>query len=80
MVRELLGESLLVIAGGTVLGLLGALSTTRLLRSLLFEIRPTDPMTFAVAILVLGAVALLAAYIPARRAAGIDPVEALRAE
>jgi putative ABC transport system permease protein len=80
VVRELLGESLLVIGGGTALGLLGALAVTRLLRSLLFEVRPTDPATFTGAIVILGAVALLAAYIPARRAAEIDPVEALRAE
>lgn len=80
VIREMLRESLLVIAGGTVLGLLGALAATRLLRSLLFEVQPTDPATFAGAIAILGAVALLAAYIPARRAAGIDPVEALRSE
>jgi predicted permease len=80
VVRELLRESLVVIAGGTVLGLLGAFAATRLLRSLLFEVRPTDPATYAGAIAILAAVALLAAYIPARRAAGIDPVEALRAE
>ncbi|HXU29459.1 MAG TPA: ABC transporter permease [Thermoanaerobaculia bacterium] len=80
VVREMLGESLLVIVGGTALGLFGALAATRLLRSLLFEVQPTDPATFAGAIAILGVVALLAAYIPARRAAGIDPVEALRAE
>ncbi len=80
VIRELLRESLLVIAGGSALGLLGALAATRLLRSLLFEVRPNDPWTLTGAVAILGAVALIAAYIPARRAAGIDPVEALRAE
>lgn len=80
VIREMLGESLRVIVGGAAIGLLGALAGTRLLRTLLFEVQPGDPMTLAGAVVILSSVALLAAYIPARRATAIDPVEALRAE
>ena len=65
---------------GTALGVVGAFGATRLLRALLFEVNPADPVTFAVAALVLGAVALAACWVPARRATGADPLEALRAE
>jgi putative ABC transport system permease protein len=53
---------------------------TRLMGSLLFEVAPTDPYTFAAVILLLAAVTLLASYLPARRTARVDPVVALRAE
>jgi ABC-type lipoprotein release transport system permease subunit len=52
----------------------------RLMKSLLFGISPADPVTYAAVPMVLVAAAVLASYIPARRAAGVDPVEALRAE
>ena len=66
--------------GGAVLGLLGAWFCTRLLESLLFEARAHDPMIFGMAISALVAVALLAAWIPARRAMRVDPMIALRYE
>ncbi len=74
------GRALLLAAIGVVLGVAGAIALTRLLRSMLFGVSPTDPLTFAGASLFLLAVAALAGYIPARRAAGIDPGIALREE
>ena len=57
-----------------------ALGLTRFMQSLLFEVDPADPLTFAAIALFLAAVAMLAGYVPARRAARIDPVVSLRAE
>jgi putative ABC transport system permease protein len=65
---------------GIGLGLAGALALTRLMVSLLFEVRPTDPAILIAVALLLGAVAVLACYIPARRALSIDPMTALRRE
>jgi predicted lysophospholipase L1 biosynthesis ABC-type transport system permease subunit len=65
---------------GIALGVVAALAAARVLSSLLFGVAPTDPVSFAVTIVVLGAAALLACYGPARRAARIDPMAALRAE
>jgi putative ABC transport system permease protein len=76
----ILGAGLRVLAIGMGAGLCGALALTRLLQGLLFGVRPHDPATFAAVAGVLGAVALLASWIPARRAARIDPARALRTE
>ena len=65
---------------GTLAGLGGALVLTRFLRGLLFEIQPTDPATFVAVAILLTLVALLACYIPARRAMRVDPMVALRYE
>jgi len=71
----------LALAGtGVVIGLGAAAVLTRLMKSLLFGVTPLDPLTYAAVPLVLAAAALLASYLPARRAALVDPVEALKAE
>jgi len=75
-----LREGLILTAAGVGIGLGVALALTRILRGLLFEITPTDPVTFVSTALLLGVVALLACYLPARRAARIDPMVALRCE
>jgi ABC-type antimicrobial peptide transport system permease subunit len=71
----------LVLAGiGTAVGIVGALGLTRVIESLLYEISPTDPVTLLAVAALLPAIALLAAYVPARRAAHVDPMVALRQE
>ena len=67
-------------AAGAVLGAGGSLAVSRLIRGLFYGVRPWDVPTLAIVLAVLILAALLATYIPARRAASIDPVEALRSE
>jgi len=78
--RLILGHGLKVVFAGVGLGLAGALALTRLIRSLLFGVTPSDPLIFAIVSLVLILVALIAGSIPARRAANVDPLVALRNE
>ncbi|MGH9780734.1 MAG: ABC transporter permease [Candidatus Acidiferrales bacterium] len=80
VLRMVIGHGMALAAAGILLGLGGALALTRFLRSLLFEIKPTDPATFVVVALLLALVALVACYIPARRAMRVDPLVALRYE
>jgi predicted permease len=80
VLRLVLRQGLGLAALGLVLGLMGALAISRLLTSILFEVKPTDPMVYAGVAVMLGAVSLLASYIPARRATKLDPVVALREE
>jgi putative ABC transport system permease protein len=73
-------QGLLMILFGLAVGLAGAFGLTRYLRSLLFDVKPTDPLTFLLASIVLFIVALVACFIPAYRAAKVDPVTTLRHE
>ena len=75
-----LRQGLTVALIGVAIGLAGALALTRFMHSLLYGVRGTDPLTFGVISLMLAAVAMLASYIPARRAARIDPITSLRSE
>lgn len=78
--RLVVGGSLRMAAVGLLLGTVGALALTRFLTSLLYEVRPTHPGAYVAAVAVLGGVAVLASWLPARRAARADPLEALRME
>ena len=80
VMRLVFGQSLWMLLIGIVIGLVGAFALTRLMRTLLFEITATDPLTYVSVIGLLTFVALLACYIPARRAAKVDPLIALRYE
>ena len=76
----ILGQGLRTIFIGLLIGVAGSLALTRTMSSLLFEVTATDPLTFAAVIALLIATALLACYIPARRATKVDPIVALRYE
>jgi predicted permease len=78
--RLVLREGAPLILAGLALGLVASFGLTRLMSALLFGVSPIDPVTFASVSVTLTAIALLASYIPARRAAGMDPTEALRWE
>lgn len=80
VMRSVLGHGLVTIAVGVVAGTLGAMALTRGLQSLLFGVTPTDPIAFGGVALLLVVVAALACYLPARRGARVNPVEALRQE
>jgi putative ABC transport system permease protein len=75
-----LGQRLAVAMAGVGIGMVAALALTRFLSSLLFGVKPNDPLTFGIVALVLAGIALLAAYIPARRATEVNPMAALRHE
>jgi len=80
VLRLMLRRALVIALGGLVVGLVAAAALTRLLGTMLFEVKPFDPHVYLVVSILLSLVALLAGYLPARRAAALDPAEVLRAE
>ena len=80
VLQLVLGQGARLIAVGIGLGLVAAFGLTRVLKTFLFETTPTDPLTYLLISFLLTAVALIACYVPARRAARLDPLVALRSE
>ena len=80
VLQMVVGQGMLVALFGVIVGVGGAFAVTRLLSGILFGVKPTDPLTFSVVIVVLAVIAFLACFIPARRAANVDPLVALRYE
>ncbi|MGA8706273.1 MAG: FtsX-like permease family protein, partial [Steroidobacteraceae bacterium] len=80
ILKIVLGEGARMVVFGVAAGLIGSAMLTRFLQTMLFEIKPTDPITFGVLTALLVAVALLACLIPAQRATRVDPLMALRHE
>jgi len=80
VLRMILGEGMRLVGAGIVLGLLLSVAVTRLMGSLLFDVSATDPLTLAAISILLSAVAILACWIPARRATRVDPMIALRCD
>jgi ABC-type antimicrobial peptide transport system permease subunit len=80
VVRLVIGQGLTLTLLGIVVGVAGAYAMTRMISSLLFGVAPADPLTFVVVAFVFVGVASLASYLPARRAASVDPIIAMRAE
>jgi predicted permease len=80
IVMSVVRESLFLALAGCAAGLAGAVALSRVLHSFLFEVSAVDPVTFALVPVLMAMVAIAAAWIPARRAAGVDPMEALRAD
>jgi ABC-type antimicrobial peptide transport system permease subunit len=80
LLKLVVGQGMRLAGLGVAIGVVAALAGARVLRGLLFGVGPSDPVSFLVAIAVLGAAAFLACYGPGRRAARIDPMTALRAE
>jgi predicted permease len=80
VLRAFLGDGARLTVIGILIGGVAALAFTRLMSSILFQVKPTDPVIFVAVSLLLCAIALLACYIPARRAASVDPMQALRTQ
>jgi len=78
--RSIIGEGMALVGVGAAIGLAIAVTTTRVMRSLLFDLTPTDPITYLVIVVLIGLTAVAASWVPARRAANVDPLMSLRAE
>jgi putative ABC transport system permease protein len=80
VLRVIVGHGMRLVLVGLCIGVAAALVVTRWMSSVLFDVKPSDPLTFAAVAVLLTAVAFLASYIPARRAMRVDPMVALRYE
>jgi putative ABC transport system permease protein len=80
VVRPIVREGMTLAAIGVAVGLAGSAAATRLISSFLFQVNSTDPLTFSAVAVLLLVVALVASYVPSRRALRVDPLTALRAE
>ncbi len=80
MLRLVLGQGLALVGLGLALGLAAAIAGTRLITTMLFRMQPNDPVVYLAVAVLLGMVALVASYIPARGASRIDPLTAIRQE
>ena len=80
VLKMVVRQGMVMSVGGVIVGVLGAVAATRLLSSWLYAVEATDPATFATVAVVLAGIALLATYVPARGAARVDPVNAIRSE
>ena len=80
VMRLVLGQSAALVGAALAIGIAAAAAVTQVLQRFLYEVRPTDASSFASAALLLGLAALAASYVPARRAARLDPVDAMRQE
>jgi putative ABC transport system permease protein len=80
VLRMILRQAILQALAGTIVGVTGALLLSKLMAGMLFAVQPTDPLTFGAVTVVLSLAALLATFIPARKAIQIEPVVALRNE
>jgi ABC-type antimicrobial peptide transport system permease subunit len=80
IIRMVLRETFLLVVCGLAIGVPAALFASRLLASQLFGLKPGDPLTFLAACVVIAAATMMASYLPARRAASVDPLQALRTE
>ena len=80
VLRLIVGQGMRLAVVGTALGMVGALAAAQLLRGLLYDLSPVDPVAFTAVPLILMSVAALAVYLPARRAAAVDPMKTLKSE
>jgi ABC-type antimicrobial peptide transport system permease subunit len=80
ILRMMIREGAVLAGAGMMLGVLGAIAVTRLFGTMLFQVQPYDPLTYAGGLVFLSVVTFVACYVPAARAAGVDPLDALRVD